>query len=216
MAIRVRNLAMNTEESPVGKKISRKPFSRLKQERERRGWSQNDVAKKIGTNQINISRWENATTTPSPYFRQKLGGLFGKSLQELGLFSEVEDSDSEQGGITSTSSMSIWNVPYRRNPFFTGREEILVNLFQALNSSKRAALTQAKAISGLGGIGKTQIAVEYAYRYREYYDAVLWVTASSRDTLITEFVLLAVLLDLPERHEQDQEIVLTAVKRWLV
>ncbi len=207
---------MNTEESPAGKKISRKPFSRLKQERERRGWSQNDVAKKIGTNQINISRWENATTTPSPYFRQKLGGLFGKSLQELGLFSEVEDSNSEQGGSTSTSSMSIWNVPYRRNPFFTGREEILINLFQALNSSKRAALTQAKVISGLGGIGKTQIAVEYAYRYRENYSAVLWVIASSRDTLITEFVLLAVLLDLPELHEQDQEIVLTAVKRWLV
>src|SRR5260370_31240481 len=112
--------------------------------------------------------------------------------------------------------MSIWNVPYRRNPFFTGREEILINLFQALNSSKRAALTQAKVISALGGIGKTQIAVEYAYRYRENYSAVLWVIASSRDTLITEFVLLAVLLDLPELHEQDQEIVLTAVKRWLV
>ena len=207
---------MNTEESPVGKKISRKPFSRLKQERERRGWSQNDVAKKVGTHQINISRWENATTTPSPYFRQKLGDLFGKSLKELGLFSEVEDSDSEQGSSTSTSFVFIWNVPYRRNPFFTGREEILVNLFQALNISKRAALTQAKAISGLGGIGKTQVAVEYAYRYRENYSAVLWVTASSRDTLITEFVLLAVLLDLPERHEQDQEIVLTAVKRWLV
>jgi tetratricopeptide (TPR) repeat protein/transcriptional regulator with XRE-family HTH domain len=221
MEIHVRNLAMDTEESPGGKNIPRKPFSRLKQERERRGWSQSDVAKKIGTNQINISRWENANTTPGPYFRQKLGNLFGKSLQELGLFSEVENSDSVQGSSTSTSSdshthMSIWNVPYRRNPFFTGREEILVNLFSALNSTKRAALTQAKAISGLGGIGKTQIAVEYAYRYRDCYDAMLWVTASSRDTLITEFVLLAVLLDLPERYEQDQEIVLTAVKRWLV
>lgn len=212
---------MNTEESSVGKKISRKPFSHLKQERERRGWSQSDVAKKIGTTQINISRWENATTTPGPYFRQKLGELFGKSLQELGLFTEVEEENSEQGSVTSTSPDShthptIWNVPYRRNPFFTGREEILHNLFESLTSSKRAALTQAKAISGLGGIGKTQIAVEYAYRYRKHYDAVLWVTASSRDSLISEFVLLAVLLAVPERYEQDQEIVLTAVKRWLV
>jgi tetratricopeptide (TPR) repeat protein/DNA-binding XRE family transcriptional regulator len=221
MAIRVRKPAMNTEGLPVGKKISRKPFSRLKQERERRGWSQGDVAKKIGTTQINVSRWENATTTPSPYFRQQLGELFGKSLQELGLFIEVEEGDSEQGSVNTPASdsharSSIWNVPYRRNPFFTGREEILRNLFQALNSSKRAALTQAKAISGLGGIGKTQIAVEYAYRYRNSYDAVLWVTASSRDSLMSEFVLLAILLDLPERYEQDQEIVLTAVKRWLV
>jgi tetratricopeptide (TPR) repeat protein/transcriptional regulator with XRE-family HTH domain len=199
---------MGTEELPGIKKTSRKIFSRLKQERERHGWSQSEVAEKIGTTQINISRWENANTAPSPYFRQRLGLLFGKSLQELGLFSEVEDSGAEQG--------SMWNIPYRRNPFFTGREEILVNLYEALSSSKRAALTQAKAISGLGGIGKTQIAVEYAYRYRDCYHAVLWVTASSRDTLITEFVMLAVLLDLPERYEQDQEIVVTAVKRWLV
>src|ERR1700686_726874 len=212
---------MGTDELPTLKRTSKTASSRLKQQREQHGWTQSQVAEMIGTTQINISRWENGITVPGPYYRQKLGVLFGKSLHELGFLSEVEDSDAEQGGINSTSSdahtrLSIWNIPYRRNPFFTGREEILVNLYQALNSGKRAALTQAKAISGLGGIGKTQIAVEYAYRYRANYITVLWVTASSRDTLITEFVLLAVLLNLPERHEQDQEIVLTAVKRWLV
>src|SRR5690348_3703174 len=159
-AICIKNFVMSTEEPPTGKKFSRKPSSRLKQERERRGWSQSDVAKRVGTTQVNISRWENVTTTPSPYFRQKLVEIFGKSLQELGLFTEVEEDGSEQESVTSTSldsraHPSIWNVPYRRNPFFTGREEILHNLFQALDSSRRAALTQAKAISGLGGIGKT-------------------------------------------------------------
>jgi hypothetical protein len=47
-------------------------------------------------------------------------------------------------------------------PFFTGREEVLSQLHDALSSGK-AALTQPQAISGLGGIGKTQTAVEYAY-----------------------------------------------------
>ena len=76
-------------------------------------------------------------------------------------------------------------------------------------------MTQAQAISGLGGIGKTQIAIEYAYRYRDEYQAILWVTASSREAFSADFVMLAALLDLPEQHGQDQDIVIRAVKRWL-
>ena len=54
----------------------------------------------------------------------------------------------------------LWTVPYPRNPFFTGREYVLKKLEGALKSVGVAAL------SGLGGIGKTQIAAEYAYRHR--------------------------------------------------
>jgi hypothetical protein len=80
-------------------------------------------------------------------------------------------------------------------------------------SRKTAALTQA--ISGLGGIEKTQIAVEYAYLYRDKYQAVLWVKAATRDTLNVSFLDLARLLKLPEKAEQDQTITIQAVKRWL-
>src|SRR5712691_5973942 len=62
--------------------------------------------------------------------------------------------------------------------------------------------------------GKTQTAVEYAYRYYHTYRAVLWVNAASRDALITSYVDLAALLTLPEREEQDQNNIITAVKRW--
>src|SRR5262249_19247750 len=54
---------------------------------------------------------------------------------------------------------SVWNVPYPRNPFFTGREQLLAQLTTTLQKAP-AALTQPQAISGLGGIGKTQLAVE--------------------------------------------------------
>lgn len=95
---------------------------------------------------------------------------------------------------------SIWNVPHRRNPFFTGREDILKNLHTTLTEGKTATLTQPQAISGLGGIGKTQIAIEYAYRYGYEYRAVLWVKADSREVLISDLVSIADPLDLPEKN----------------
>ncbi len=69
----------------------------LKQAREERGWSQKDVAEKIGTDSKTVSRWERRVAYPSPYFRQKLSELFKKSLRELDLLNsgerELEESD---------------------------------------------------------------------------------------------------------------------------
>ena len=120
----------------------------------------------------------------------------------------------------------VWNVPYLRNPHFTGREELLDQLEQHLSPAdqgasgitRRAALTQAQAIKGLGGIGKTQIAVEYAYRSRDLgrYTHTLWVNAASEETLITSFTALAELLpEFPAKDETDQRKLATEIKRWL-
>src|SRR5437762_485256 len=70
----------------------------------------------------------------------------------------------------------VWMVPYRRNAFFTGREELLRELHERFTGNRAAVLTQGQAINGLGGIGKTQIATEYAYRHREEYRFVLWAS----------------------------------------
>lgn len=216
---------MDNEETSTIKKTPRMATSRLRQERERHGWSQSELATRIGTNQVSISRWEQGLIMPGPYFRQRLVEVFEKSLEVLGLFTEtIEGADEDnaagtnempEAAVPQSVSVPLWNVPYRRNLFFTGREDILASLYTELNRGKFAALTQAQAISGLGGIGKTQVATEYAYRYRELYQATLWVNAFSRDTLTTNFGMLASLLKLPEQHEQDQNIVVQAVKRWL-
>jgi tetratricopeptide (TPR) repeat protein len=202
---------------------TRKSFRRapalLRQERELRAWTQSELAERIGTTQINVSRWENGVTVPSPYYRQKLAGLFEKNVQELGFRHEtgdIEEAELLESPENHRSPTPLpWNVPYHRNRFFTGREGTLAHLHQVLRNNKVAGLTQPQAINGLGGIGKTQIAVEYAYRYKDYYQAVFWANASTRDTLSAEVVILATLLNLPEQHEHDQDIVVRAVKRWL-
>jgi tetratricopeptide (TPR) repeat protein len=108
----------------------------------------------------------------------------------------------------------IWNVPYRRNPFFTGREGLLQRLYDCLTTTKVTALTQPQVISGLGGIGKTQIAVEYAYRHRDEYHDIIWVNAATRETIMSSFLELAETLKLPEKQEQDQSKVVAAMQRW--
>src|SRR3990170_1038191 len=110
---------------------------------------------------------------------------------------------------------TLWNVPYPRNPFFTGREEVLEQLRKVLATSKTAALSQPQAICGLGGIGKTQTAVEYAYRYRDKYDTVLWAKGDSVESLISDFVAISSWLNLPDKDAKDQNLAVVAVKRWL-
>ncbi|GCF07588.1 FxSxx-COOH system tetratricopeptide repeat protein [Dictyobacter arantiisoli] len=105
------------------------------------------------------------------------------------------------------------NIPFERNRLFTGREAYLADLHTALREAQTAALTQA--ISGLGGIGKTQTALEYAYRYQHEYEQILWLTADTRDTVLSGLSRIAPILKLPVPQESEQTVIVQAVLRWL-
>jgi tetratricopeptide (TPR) repeat protein len=109
----------------------------------------------------------------------------------------------------------VWNVPHARNPNFTGRESLLTALRDALTSGGTAALTQTRAITGLGGVGKTQLAVEYAYRYATEYNLVWWVPAEEPATLAATYARLAHELPLPQGKSADQLAIVQAVRHWL-
>lgn len=112
-----------------------------------------------------------------------------------------------------------WLVPNAvRTRYFTGREDLLALLRRQLVERHRAAL------SGLGGVGKTQAAIEYAVRHRtDYPDGIFWINAETANGLTSGFVEIAKALRLTAAESNDQEQVVRAVlerlnatDRWLL
>ena len=112
---------------------------------------------------------------------------------------------------------AIWNVP-ARNPNFAARDFQLKQLRSALSrGGTRLAVT---AVSGLGGVGKTQLAIEHAWRRAADYDLVWWVPADLPDTIPDALARLGDCLGL--RIEEPAELVealwveLGRLKHWLM
>jgi tetratricopeptide (TPR) repeat protein len=104
--------------------------------------------------------------------------------------------------------VAVSNIP-DRNPFFTGREQVLVQIQEALAAQGRAAL------SGLGGVGKTETALEYAYLHLDEYAYTFWVNADSREAIASDYAVIAGLLRLSLAEAHDQTFAVNAVKHWL-
>ena len=121
----------------------------------------------------------------------------------------IERRRAEVAARPGSAAAPIWHVPYRRNVSFTGREGLLEELHHTLAPAAAVALT------GLGGIGKTQLALEYAYRHRDEYRVVWWVRAGDEATLAADYAGLAAALGLPEREAKKQAAVVAAVRLWL-
>ncbi|MGY4305161.1 hypothetical protein ACVIJ6_002404 [Bradyrhizobium sp. USDA 4369] len=118
------------------------------------------------------------------------------------------------------TNSTLWNVPYLRNDAFAGREEIISRISAELNSSSARAVIQA--IAGLGGIGKTQVALEYCYRYRDSYQIIWWVRAEDKKTRAADLKELGQRLGLAiDQNGETEQIqstlqLLNQLSSWLL
>lgn len=174
--------------------------------RKRRRLSQQSLADLLGVHRNTISIWERGNFLPESK----------TMVLELARCLELNEQETRQLLEASQTALApYWYVPFPRNPFFTGREELLRTLSAALRADPAVALTQSYALRGLGGIGKTHLAIEYAYRHASDYTAVFWVKAETVEDIITSFLAIANLLHLPASQEADQQQIVAAMQRWL-
>jgi hypothetical protein len=88
----------------------------------------------------------------------------------------------------------VWRAP-PRNPHFTGRDGMLAELRRRLGAGEGTLTVQA--LYGLGGVGKTQLAIEYAHRFAADYQLVWWIDAEQPVLIPEQLATLAARLDLP-------------------
>jgi hypothetical protein len=112
-----------------------------------------------------------------------------------------------------------WGGVPARNPNFTGRAELLAKVRDSLTADGQVAV---RALRGLGGVGKTQLATEYAHRHADSYDVVWWINAENPAAVPRQLAELAIRLGCASgrTHEADavQAVIsdLHATARWLL
>jgi tetratricopeptide (TPR) repeat protein len=134
-------------------------------------------------------------------FRQRLrdGGLIVRTFSsadglELEIFHALRELAGD-GLPGPTRVPSIWNVP-NRNVDFTGRDGLLDQLHSELAAGNGRAVVLARALYGLGGVGKTSVALEYAHRFAADYDLIWWIPAELPQEISLALAALALRLGL--------------------
>jgi hypothetical protein len=206
-------------------------------------WSRKGFAGELGVSVRAVGFWLSGERTPDDLAsieRVLFGsneqfdpwkGLLRAAYHRARTGGVVQDNPTKQyNGSISLQHGAILHPDIRHVPGFVGREDLLAGIEQTLwQRGGTAALTNdtaSAAVKGLGGVGKSVLAREYAWRTRGRYHGVWWVRAETEQTLIDDLIdlgsqLIANLKEMPER-DRALHLALAAVegckakKPWLI
>lgn len=111
-----------------------------------------------------------------------------------------------------------YHVPYSVNPRFWGRQDALEAVKQALGPNKDNKRQRSFALWGMGGVGKTQIALQYASESRQLFDTVLWISAENAIGSSQSFRDIARHVGLVQTDDESEDAMaaMMKVKDWLL
>lgn len=166
--------------------------------------------KDFGLTVHRIKRLSSTVETEADFARMQQDKLAYKEV--LNLFEGLKDSKLQKD-----EAMHCYHIPLELSPRFWGREEALQAAREALCSEEQGQSLKTFVLYGIGGVGKTQIALQYAKQSRDIYNVILWVAADNSINVEQSFREIACSLGLVESDDEIQDAVkaILKVKKWL-
>lgn len=166
----------------------------------------NDFSRTI----MRIKRMSSTVESEADLARMRKDETHYKEVLELLSAMKVSDTDGPK-------RISYNNIPFGANTKFSGREDVLDAIGKPLDPETAATSLKSIALFGMGGVGKTQIAIQYAYRNLEKFDVVLWIAADNAIAIGQSCRTIADGLGLLGSDEEikDTAAAIYKIKNWL-
>ncbi len=125
--------------------------------------------------------------------------------------------DLMKDGKVQKEKLPYYYVPFGRDEQLYGREDILARVRKALDPSDVNDRCRAFALHGMGGVGKTKIALQYVNSSRSKFDAIFWIAADNSIKLTQSFLEVSRRLGLSPDNDDAQDAVaaMAKVRVWL-
>lgn len=135
-----------------------------------------------------------------------------RNVELLGALEIMKDNH------TNNERLPCHYVPFGIDEQFFGRDDILQRMKAVLDPVEGYSRRKSLVLHGLGGVGKTKIALQYVNQSRHRFDAILWISADNSIKLTQSFLEASCRLGLtPEKSDsQDAVAAMSKVKAWLV
>ncbi len=153
--------------------------------------------------------------------KQSLVKSYGKADAKQSRCKAVEwyldaKRDNSIFAVKTYASFDTWQLPANNDEFFVGRESLIEKLNQHCKPDQAYQMLVLSAVSGLGGVGKTQLAIHYLYHTKHKYNLRAWFRAENASLLLSDYRSFAKEFDLiPVDEKTPREEIIGSVKRYL-